>query len=99
MPGLDPAISGTGSVKPGFQVGEDRVERGAKRDQKTVGPLAIAFAADIAFPETRSDAAQVTAVAANVAAVAQILRSCAGIAVEAPEHLRDVAVDAMEDAR
>src|SRR6266436_4201129 len=103
MAGLDPAINGSVScwrrLEPGLQVGEDWVERGAECDQKTVGPLAVAFAADIALPETRDDAAQIAAVAANVAAVAQIVRPRGGIAVESQQHSRDIRVDVMEEAR
>src|SRR5262249_61454858 len=60
---------------------------------------AVAPAADVTFPKPRDDAAEVLPIAADVAAVAQVGRPCAGVAVEAPEHLGDVAIDIMEDRR
>src|SRR6202022_4327404 len=71
----------------------------AQGDQKAPGALAIAPAADVTFPKPRDDAAEVLPIAADVAAVAQIRRPCAGIAVEAPEHLGDVAIDKVDDRR
>ena len=72
---LSPALQSR--VEPRLQIGEDRIERGAQRDQKALRAFAIAAAADIAFPETRDDAPQIVAKAADVAAVAQILRPAA----------------------
>src|SRR6202022_3502094 len=71
----------------------------AQGDQKAPGALAIAPRADVTFPKPGDDAAEVLPIAADVAAVAQVRRPCAGIAVEAPEHLGDVAIDKVEDWR
>src|SRR5271166_5675025 len=84
-------------VEPRLQIGEDRIERRAQRDQKAPLTLAITLAADVAFAKARGDAAQVAPKAADVAALAQILGARAGIAIEPPEHLRDIAINVMSD--
>src|SRR5271166_1535770 len=86
-------------VEPRLQIGEDRIECGAQRYQKAPLTLSIALAADVAFAKARGDAAQVVPVAADVAALAQILGARAGIAIEPPEHLGDVAINIMDDRR
>src|SRR5260221_8182878 len=85
--------------EPCLEIGEDRVEPGAERDGEAVGPLAIALAADIGLPEAGEDAPEIGAVGADIAALAQIARPCAGVAVEAVQHVREVAVDVMVEPR
>jgi len=86
-------------VEPCLQIGEDRIERRTKRDQKAPLTLAITLAAEIAFAKARGDAAQVAPKTADVAAFAQILGARAGLAIEPPEHLRDIAINVMDDRR
>src|SRR5690349_13201389 len=85
-------------IEPGLEVGKDRIKGGAERYQKTVGALAVSLTADIAFPKTRDNAPQVSTVAADIAAVPEILRMGGGVAVEALQHIGDVPVDVMKDA-
>src|SRR5271169_795957 len=86
-------------VEPRLQIGQDRIECGAQRDQKAPLTLSITLAADIAFAKARGDAAQIAPVATDVAALAQILGARAGIAIEPPKHIRDVAIDVVDDRR
>src|SRR6516225_7823283 len=86
-------------VEAGLQIGEDRIEPRTQRDQKAPLTLSIALPANVAFAKARGDAAQVAAVAADVAALSQILGARAGIAIEPPEHLGDVAINVMDDRR
>src|ERR1700751_3085591 len=95
-PGENAGARGIWWIEAGFQIGEDWVQRGAERDQKTVVTFAVPFSADIAFPKARDDAAQVLAVTADITAIPKIL--CAGgcVSVEAPQHIQDVAIHVVE---
>src|SRR5216683_3119722 len=86
-------------LEPRLQIGEDRIECRAQCDQKAPGALAIASAGDVTFPKARGDAAEVLPIAADIAALAQVLGMRAGIAIETPQHVGDIAIDIMEDAR
>src|SRR5713101_3779468 len=86
-------------LEPRLQIGEDRIECRAQCDQKAPGALAIASAGDVAFPKARGDAAEVLPVAADIAALAQVLGMCTRITIETPQHVGDIAIDIMEDAR
>src|SRR5215469_9468515 len=89
----------TRRVEPCLQIGENRIECGAQRDQKAPLTLAITLAADVAFAKARSDAAQIAPEAADIAALAQILGMRAGIAIEPPEHFRDVTINVVYNRR
>src|SRR5580704_16132368 len=86
-------------VEARLQIGEDRIKRRTQRDQKAPLTFSIALAADVAFAKARGYAAQVAPKTADVAAFAQILGARAGIAIEPPEHLRDIAIKVMDDRR
>src|ERR1700738_970079 len=86
-------------VESRLQIGEDRIECGAQRDQKAPVTLSITLAADVAFAKARGDAAQIVPEAADVAALAQVLGMRAGIPIEPPEHLGDVAINVVDDWR
>ena len=77
-------MRGIRGVETGFEIGEDWVERGAERDEKTVGAFAVSFPVYVAFPEARDDPAQVVAVAADVAAFPEVLCPGAGVSRDAP---------------
>src|SRR5579859_137421 len=83
------------SVVFGLEIGNQRVEGCEQRDQEAQPAFAPAAAADIAAEETRKDAPDIVEPAADIAGIAQILGSGAGISVEAADHVRDVAVDIM----
>src|SRR5260370_34503802 len=87
------------ALEPRLQIGQDRVERGAERNQETPMAFAIAAAADIAFPETRCDPPEIMRKATDIATVAQILRPRGRVAVEPAQHVGDIAVDLVDQAR
>src|SRR5262249_2857652 len=89
----------TRRVEPRLQIGENRIEGGAQRDQKAPLTLSITLAADVAFAKARSDTAQIAPETADIAAFAQVLGMRAGIAIEPPEHLGDVAINVVYNRR
>ena len=89
-------MRGIRGIEPGLEIGEDRVECGAERDEKTVGAFAVSFPDDVTFPKARNDAPQVSTVAAYVTTLPEILRPGGGVAVEALQHVGDVAVDIVD---
>src|SRR5215469_6483040 len=89
----------TRRVEPRLQIGENGIECGAQRDQKAPLTLSITLAADVAFAKARSDAAQIAPETADIAALAQVFGVRAGIAIEPPKHLGDVAINVVYNRR
>src|SRR5215472_4380056 len=86
-------------VETRLQIGQNRIECCTQRDQKAPRALTVAPAAEVALAKTRDDAAEVLSVATDIAALAKVFGARAGVAVEAAEHLGNVAIDMVEDGR
>ena len=83
---------------PSDRTGSDRAPRTARSETRTVLRDSLCGRHSISRSATTMRR-RLRAIAADIAAVAQILRPRARIAVEAPQHLGDVAVDIMDDRR